>query len=269
MTMNRQQPGDPAWLVEALKLDGIKETPGAKHTPEVVALFKDAGHAGVKDDETAWCAAFVGATLRRAGYLSTGTLLARDYLKFGQKVTKPKRGDIVVFPRGNSTWQGHVGFVAGIDENYVYVLGGNQANAVNVTRYSRAKALGFRRPVAMATIADIQTRLRALGFVQVGEIDGIVGEKTTGAIAAFEKANGLSPSSDATVILDRLRAAAGSAQAPKPAERPNAAPAKDTAQIEPYEEGIAEPPRSKFPWAVILAIAAVAALAAFGLWPTE
>lgn len=58
--------------------------------------------------------------------------------------------------------------------------------------------------------------------------------------------------------------------APKPAKSPNASQPKDMGQIEPYEEGIAEPPkRRKFPWAIILIAIGAAALAAFGLWPTE
>lgn len=64
--------------------------------------------------------------------------------------------------------------------------------------------------------------------------------------------------------------AAKPSPAPKPAETPNASQAKDMGQIEPYEEGIAEPPKRRpFPWAVILGGIALAALAAFGLWPTE
>ena len=33
------------------------------NNPKVLAYFKDAGHPEVSTDETAWCAAFVGAML--------------------------------------------------------------------------------------------------------------------------------------------------------------------------------------------------------------
>ena len=117
------------------------------HNPKVVAYFKDAGHAWVKDDETAWCAAFVGAMLKRAGITGTGKLTARSYLDWGVPVDFPDAvaGDIAVFTRGKSTWQGHVAFYVRHDAHYVYVLGGNQSNAVNVSKYPISGLLGLRR----------------------------------------------------------------------------------------------------------------------------
>lgn len=254
-TMNRPQPGDPAWLVEALKLDGTKEIPGKEHSPEVVKMFADAGHPGVKDDETAWCAALVGAALRRAGYVSTGTLLARDYLKLGQVVKSPKRGDIVIFPRGNSTWQGHVAFVVAADADYIYAFGGNQNNQVNVTRYSRAKALGFRRPVALIIVMDVQERLHALGYGKtVGEIDGVLGPKTKAGIASYEAAKGYAPFDSITTLLNHLKAAQPAPKAAAPYREP-----------EP-EDAIAPPPAKRgFPWWIIVLIIVLCGLGAFGI----
>jgi lysozyme family protein len=40
-------------------------------------------------------------------------------------------------------------------------------------------------------IRTLQRRLRDLGYVEVGAIDGLVGEKTIGAISMFQAANGL------------------------------------------------------------------------------
>jgi uncharacterized protein (TIGR02594 family) len=196
LVLNKQHPGDPSWLVEALRLDGIKETPGKAHNPEVVKMFAEAGHPQVKDDETAWCAAFVGAMLLRGGYAGTGKLTARSYLEWGEPVTTPQRGDVVVFPRGNSTWQGHVAFVLKADDQWVHAFGGNQSNAVNVTRYSRANVLGFRRPssqnkVGFDMIEQVQAALKKAGYVEVGEIDGIAGPKTRAAIMRFEREHGL------------------------------------------------------------------------------
>jgi uncharacterized protein (TIGR02594 family) len=75
--------------------------------PKVVAYFKDSGNAGVKDDATAWCAAFVGAMLARSGVKGTGKMTARSYLEWGDPVDRSdaKPGDIVVFKRGNSSWR--------------------------------------------------------------------------------------------------------------------------------------------------------------------
>jgi uncharacterized protein (TIGR02594 family) len=115
--------------------------------PKVVAYFRDAGHPVVVDDATAWCAAFVGAMLKRAGIKPSGSLLARSYLKWGQEVpiAQAKRGDIGIIPRGDSTWQGHVFFIDRIVGGRVYALGGNQSDSVNVTTYPAASLLGVRR----------------------------------------------------------------------------------------------------------------------------
>ena len=55
---------------------GLTEWPGAKNNPEIVALFAAVGHEWVKDDETPWCAAFVGSVLAEAGLSNTGKLNA-------------------------------------------------------------------------------------------------------------------------------------------------------------------------------------------------
>jgi uncharacterized protein (TIGR02594 family) len=129
MIQKRALASDPCWLKE---YNGIREIKGSKHNPTVVSFFKDVGHGWVKNDETAWCAAFVGACLAHCDMPHTGSLAARSYLQWGRKTTKPKRGDIVVFKRGNSTWQGHVAFYLGEASGRIYVLGGNQATALGL-----------------------------------------------------------------------------------------------------------------------------------------
>ncbi len=110
---------------------------------------------GVDPVRTEWCAAFVNAVLRDSNTpgsesVSDYPLLARSFLDWGEKVTgEPQPGDIIVFPRGGSQWQGHVGFYFGTvnvgDITYYKILGGNQNNKVNVELYPAYKALGIRR----------------------------------------------------------------------------------------------------------------------------
>lgn len=115
--------------------------------PKVVAYFKDSGNPGVKDDETAWCAAFVGAMLARSGVKPTGALNARSYMDWGLPVERKdaKPGDIVVFRRGTSSWQGHVAFFVKDQGKTIDVLGGNQSDAVNIKGYSADQLLSIRR----------------------------------------------------------------------------------------------------------------------------
>jgi uncharacterized protein (TIGR02594 family) len=96
---------------------------------------------------TAWCAGFVNAVEKMTGRKGTGKLLAREYLKYGAPTSKPKLGDIVVFKRGNSSWQGHVGYYVSEDKNGVLSLGGNQGDKVCFRYYPKKDVLGYRRPL--------------------------------------------------------------------------------------------------------------------------
>ena len=70
----------PPWMVAAWGELGQSERAGTATNPRIRDYFSEVGHA-ISDDETAWCAAFVGACLERAGVrqhaLAQGTLLSR------------------------------------------------------------------------------------------------------------------------------------------------------------------------------------------------
>lgn len=110
---------------------------------------------GVDPVRTEWCAAFVNAVLEESNIQSNNDheypLTARAFLDWGQSISKDDiySGDIVIFPRGNSSWQGHVGFflrnveVNGVE--YYAILGGNQSNKVSIQLYRVSSVLGIRR----------------------------------------------------------------------------------------------------------------------------
>ena len=107
-----------------------------------------------------------------------------------------QQGDIGVIPRGSSSWQGHVFFIDRIEGQWVWGLGGNQDDAVNVKRYPVAKLLGIRRagnvaPVVTMSVEAVQRRLKDLGYHEVGQIDGKIGPRTRAAILAFRNDNDL------------------------------------------------------------------------------
>lgn len=134
----------PSWFAIAHGELGVHEISGPQHNPRVVGYFDAIGHHEVNDDETPWCAAFVGACLERAGIPSTKSAWARDYLKWGVSTTAPQPGTIVVLDRGNG--YGHVGFFVRRDREHVWLLGGNQNNEVNITSFPIARVLGYRNP---------------------------------------------------------------------------------------------------------------------------
>lgn len=148
LTPLKAEPDRPPWLTLASHELGTHEGVGKANNPKVVAYFKDAGFGGVKDDATAWCAAFVGAMLKRSGVEPSGSLAARSYEKWGVGLTEPVLGCVCTKRRGNSTWQGHVFFVVGMsaDKKTIYGLGGNQSDAVTVAVFKRSEVTSFRWP---------------------------------------------------------------------------------------------------------------------------
>lgn len=124
---------------------GVKGIPGASHSSQILRYFSNIGFKSVKDDETAWCAAFANWCFWKAGLQGTGSLMARSFLKLGKRTHAPKLGDLVVLWRGSKdSIYGHVGFFIKEDKDIVYILGGNQSNAVNVTAFPKTQVLEFR-----------------------------------------------------------------------------------------------------------------------------
>lgn len=139
---------EPAWVVEARRFMGQREIKGPLHNAKIVQFWKTIKRGGIKDDETPWCAAFVGAMLEHVGIQSTRFESAKSYLDWGVKLNAPTLGCIVVFTRDGG---GHVGFVVGQDaKGNLLVLGGNQADAVNVSAFGRERVSGYRWPASVA-----------------------------------------------------------------------------------------------------------------------
>src|SRR5262245_39000280 len=103
----------PPWLELAWGDLGVAETPGPTHNARVVAYFAAVGHPEVTSDETAWCAAFLGACLERAGVHSTRSLAARSYLGWGEPISEFRSGAVAVLSRTPDPALGHVGFLVG------------------------------------------------------------------------------------------------------------------------------------------------------------
>jgi uncharacterized protein (TIGR02594 family) len=140
---------EPKWLAEAVSNLGVKEINGKSDNPVVMQFYKDCGHPEIEHDETAWCAAFVGACLKRSGKPVARpvdlNLMARSYLKYGTPC-KAKAGAIFVMARGRPP-SGHVGFVLEVHpDGRMTTLEGNVSNQVKKVIRPQSDALGFRWP---------------------------------------------------------------------------------------------------------------------------
>lgn len=138
---------EPKWLQRARLEIGVEEYPGARHNARVLGYW-ELSRLAFNDDETPWCAGYVGAMLEDVGIRSTRSGMARSYLKWGQPAPGSIKGAVVVFWRGSrSGSSGHVGFVTGRDQyGNIMVLGGNQSNAVNIKPFAADRVLGYRWP---------------------------------------------------------------------------------------------------------------------------
>lgn len=155
---------EPPWLTAARKDLGIREGAGSADNPRVVQMFAEAGHPEIKHDSVAWCAAAVGAWLKRAGIKGTGTLWALDYLKWGVALPGPILGAIAVKKRQGG---GHVTLVVGASSGRVFCLGGNQSDSVNIAAYD-ASVFSYRWPAGVRIPSPAQPLPKTIAGARAG-----------------------------------------------------------------------------------------------------
>lgn len=137
--------GVPLYLGFAQCEIGTKEIHGKTNNPRVIE-YMNASKWGkwVKDDETPWCAGFVGWCMIKAGYaVPDYSLGAKSWANFG-KGSYPVFGALAIKNRAGGG--GHVGFIIGETPSYFYILGGNQSDEVSVKKYSKSSFNTFRIP---------------------------------------------------------------------------------------------------------------------------
>lgn len=163
----------PFWLKTAHKYLGLKEIHGPTHNPQILEWWKKI-KMPFNDDETPWCAGYVGGVLEESGIVSTRSASARSYLSWGKSIPGPAVGCVVVFWRGNPNGPyGHVGFVCGKDEfGHIMVIGGNQGDMVNIKAFAIDRVLSYRWPVnepSPATGWGILPVIKSSGEVSTNE----------------------------------------------------------------------------------------------------
>jgi uncharacterized protein (TIGR02594 family) len=134
----------PKILVEAVKLLGTKEIVGKEHNPVILGWAEELGLKKVyTNDEIPWCGLAVAYAVHKAGLqVVASPLWALSWAKFGNQVTEPMLGDILTFKRDGG---GHVGIYVGEDKDCYHVLGGNQGNAMTVSRIVKSRLYQARR----------------------------------------------------------------------------------------------------------------------------
>lgn len=140
----------PPWLDIARAEIGTREIPGPKHSSKIMGWIAEVGARAlgipVNDDETPWCGTFMAMCMRRAGLGSPPIAVrASAWGKWGRELINPRLGCVLVFQREGG---GHVGLYVGEDDKFFHVLGGNQANSVNVMKLAKSRLVrgGMRWP---------------------------------------------------------------------------------------------------------------------------
>jgi uncharacterized protein (TIGR02594 family) len=161
--------GEPIWLRRARQEIGQREIKGSRHNSRILSWWEWC-KLPFRDDETPWCAGFVGAMLEDCGIKSTRSGMARSYEKWGQPCG-PIKGAIVTFWRGSkSSGSGHVGFVTGKDQyGNIMVLGGNQGDEVNIKPFDTARVTGYRWPAGFALNGSPIETVQSDGTVSTNE----------------------------------------------------------------------------------------------------
>jgi uncharacterized protein (TIGR02594 family) len=138
----------PKMLVEALRHYGVLEYMRGSNPN----IMKWAAEVGVKswylDDSVPWCGLFIGVVAKRCDYEFPASKLLSSlaWQAWGEAVSKDgaELGYVMIFTRGRG--MGHVALYVGEDKDCFHVLGGNQSNAVTITRMPKSRLVAVRKP---------------------------------------------------------------------------------------------------------------------------
>lgn len=143
----------PRLIVEALKLHGTVEVPGAANNPIILGWARELGLSkAYSADSVPWCGLFAAVVALRADKpVPPEPLWALNWSRWGEDGGQPELGDVLTFVRTYRDPKtrklrtgGHVGFYVGEDETAYHVLGGNQSDAVTIARVAKSRLRACR-----------------------------------------------------------------------------------------------------------------------------
>ena len=135
---------------------GVHEGVGTIDNPMVLSMLRLDNATSHLTDETPWCSAFVNYIAWLLRLPRSKSLAARSWLTVGTPVhlSEAQQGDVVVLNRAGGPADptvlnapGHVGLFSSQVGSTVYLLGGNQSDAVSVVGFDATRVLGVRRLV--------------------------------------------------------------------------------------------------------------------------
>jgi uncharacterized protein (TIGR02594 family) len=105
---------------------------------------------------------------KRAGKdVPKSPLWALSWATFGKPANRPMLGDVLTFKRNGG---GHVSLYVGEDSSGYHCLGGNQSDAVTITRIAKSRLHSARRPIYNVQPANVRSvTLASTGAISTNE----------------------------------------------------------------------------------------------------
>ena len=156
---------EPKWMPYARSLIGVREVPGKGNSATIMAWAKKLGAKilGITyaADAVPWCGLFAAHVMDHVG-ISPPPIAVRAsaWSTWGCRLLVPRYGCILTFTRAGG---GHVGFYVGEDDTHFHVLGGNQCDAVSITRIAKDRLSEMRWPYGVSLPPARVIRLRPDG----------------------------------------------------------------------------------------------------------
>lgn len=138
----------PVMVAQALKHYGLKEVKGEANNPIILDWGKQLGGwqgESYTADSIPWCGLFMAKVAMDSSVTMPAKMVwlrAKDWAKVGKRSDVAGLGDILIFDRKGG---GHVGLYICEDETHYHVLGGNQRDAVSITRIAKDRIADIRR----------------------------------------------------------------------------------------------------------------------------
>jgi uncharacterized protein (TIGR02594 family) len=150
LTNKAREAGTLPWMQYAIAELGVTEVPGPDNNIRIMeyARFVELQWPDFSEDID-WSGLFVNYVLKKGGFdqFPSSPLLNRDWARWGVALDQPKVGALAVLsPTGGTAATGHVGFVVGIEDNTLTILGGNQRDSVSVAKYAKSRTVALRLP---------------------------------------------------------------------------------------------------------------------------
>ncbi|MBN1303074.1 MAG: TIGR02594 family protein [Anaerolineales bacterium] len=131
------------WMLIALNEMGVRRVTGMSRKPRVMEYLKSTNLPAIPE-ETDWSAAFINWCLERANYQGARSAEIDPWKEWGQEVTVPRRGCVVIFRWENG--KEHIAFYLGQSYESVFALGSNLRDVVWVKAYPKKHVLAYRLP---------------------------------------------------------------------------------------------------------------------------